>query len=153
MYHELKNDIITRDEPELFANFVTLLQKLDQKRCCLTALALGHKAVSTTQTALATHIHTPHMHLHLHTHPPIAAMTPMTTTIASGVHAGPMDLLVERKKLIPEERACHLTEGHCLYYGGIVQTPITIHSMPPRVHSYHTTMIPPPPLPQKSPPI
>ena len=27
--HELKNDLIARDEPELFADFVTLLQKLD----------------------------------------------------------------------------------------------------------------------------
>ena len=46
--HELKNDLIARDEPELFADFITLLQKLDQKRRRLTVSAQGRKAASTT---------------------------------------------------------------------------------------------------------
>ena len=46
--HELKNDLIARDEPELFADFITLLQKLDQKRHRLTASAQGRKAASAT---------------------------------------------------------------------------------------------------------
>ena len=37
--HELKNDLITKDEPELFADFIILLQKLDQKRRRLTVSA------------------------------------------------------------------------------------------------------------------
>ena len=42
--HELKNDLIARDEPKLFADFIALLQKLDQKRRRLTASAQGGKA-------------------------------------------------------------------------------------------------------------
>ena len=65
--HELRNDLIARDEPELFANFITLLQKLDQKRRRLTASVQGHKAASTTQTALATRTHYACTHTHTHT--------------------------------------------------------------------------------------
>ena len=128
--HELKNDPIARDEPELFADLVTLLQKLDQKRRCLTALAQGRKAASTTQTASATHTHTPHAHTsagahaysHLyihHIHYTTATKTPTTATMASGIHAGPIDLSAGRKKLMPGGRAPWLAEGRCLYYGGV----------------------------------
>ena len=125
--HELKNDLIARDEPELFVDFITLLQKLDQKRCCLTASAQGRNTASTTQMASATHTHIPyahtsagvHTHSHSHTHPATAAKTPATATTASGVHAGPMDLSAGRKKLTPEERACRLAEGRCLYCRGV----------------------------------
>ena len=39
--------------------------------------------------------------------------------MASGIYAGPIDLLVGRKKLTLEERARRLAEGHCLYYSRI----------------------------------
>jgi hypothetical protein len=111
--HELKNDLIARDEPVLFVDFVNLLQKLDQKRRRLTASAPGRKTAPTPQT---THTHT-HAAQHTHTH--TAAKTPATPTTASGTHTGPMDLSAGRKKLTPEERACRLAEGRCLYCGGI----------------------------------
>ena len=120
--HELKNDLIARDKPELFADFIALLQKLDQKRRRLTASAQGCKAASTTQTALATHTHTytgAHIYTHSHTDTPTATKTPVTATTASSVYAGLMDLSAGRKKLTPEERAHHLAEGHCLYCGGV----------------------------------
>src|SRR5258705_8901891 len=59
--HELKNDLIARDEPVLFVDFVNLLQKLDQKRRRLTASAPGHKTAPTTQTT-----YTPAQHTHTH---------------------------------------------------------------------------------------
>ena len=123
--HELKNDPITRDEPKLFADFITLLQKLDQKRRHLTASAQGGKTASTTQTALhTTHAHTSastHTHalLHTHTHTPTATTAPATTTTASGIYAGLMGLSAGRKKLTPEERACRLAKRCCLYCGGV----------------------------------
>ena len=120
--HELKNDLIVRDESELFADFVTLLQKLDQKRRRLTASAQGRKAASTTQTASATHTHTStgaYTYAHSYTHTPTATKTTATATTASGVHPGPMNLSAGRKKLTPEERARRLAEGRCLYCSGV----------------------------------
>ena len=114
--HELKNDLIARNEPELFADFITLLQKLDQKRRRLTASVQGRKAVSTIHTHTSAGVHT---HAHTHTHTPTATKTPATATTASGIHAGPMDLSAGRKKLMPKERARRLAEGRCLYCSGI----------------------------------
>ena len=62
--HELKNDLIGMDEPELFADVVTLLQKLDQKRHCLTMSVIGCKIVPPAQVSVNSHIHT---HIHIHT--------------------------------------------------------------------------------------
>ena len=115
MCHELKNDLIAKDEPELFVDFISLLQKLDQKRRRLTASAPGCKALPTAQQ----HTHT---HAHAHAPAPATAATPKAptgATTASGVHAGPIDLSVGSKKLTAEERARRLAEGHCLYCGGI----------------------------------
>ena len=71
LYHELKNDLIARDEPKLFVDFISLLQKLDQKRCCLTASVPGRKAAPTAQQHMYPHtthtqIHAPHIHTHAH---------------------------------------------------------------------------------------
>ena len=118
--HELKNDLITRDEPELFIDFISLLQKLDQKRHCDTTLLPGHKAAPTVQQHM--HTYATHTYAYVHAHAPATATTskaPTGTTTVSGIYPGLMDLSVGRKKLVPEERAYRLAKGHCLYYRGI----------------------------------
>ena len=112
LYHELKNDLIARDEPEWFVDFVSLLQKLNQKRHHLTASVPGYKAALTIQQ------HT-HAYVHAHPTPLTVSKTPATATTASGIHAGPIDLSARKKKLTLEERACYLAEGRCLYYGSM----------------------------------
>lgn len=47
--YKIKNDLITRDEPELFVDFISLLQKLDYKRHHLTTLVPGYKTLPTIQ--------------------------------------------------------------------------------------------------------
>ena len=42
-----------------------------------------------------------------------------SSTTASRIHVGPMDLSASKKKLTPEERVKRLIEGRCLYCGGI----------------------------------
>ena len=125
--HELNNDLIASDEPELFIDFISLLQKLDQKRHCLTRSAPACKIAPTAQQYM-------HTHAHVHAHAPATAATPKDPTgasTASGTHASLMDLSARRKKLTPKERARRLTEGRYLYCGGIGHV---VHDCPSAHH-------------------
>ena len=81
--HELKNDLIARDEPKLFVALISLLQKLDQKRRHLTASAPGRKNGPTAQQhthtyayALPPPLQLPQPPRHLWAHPQHPAFMP-----------------------------------------------------------------------------
>lgn len=123
LQYDLKNDLIARNQPKLVADFITFLQKLNQKRHPLTISVQGGKTAPPAQVASYTqyiHLYIEHTYLYtLHIYIYIATKSRMSTITVSGFHARLMNLFRGRKKLTLGGRACCLAKGYCLYYSSI----------------------------------
>lgn len=106
---ELKDALVTIDEPEEFDSFVQLLQKRDSK--LRARKAEQHRPASNTQFKSSQPPKTA---------PAPAALVPANPTASnSGYHGpAPMDLSSGAGKLTPAERIHRIQQGLCLYCGG-----------------------------------
>ena len=110
---ELKMDMIPlTEEPTTIAQLVTVCQRLDNRRRALqqegrTRGPMTPASRTTTTTTTTPRTVTP------------AASSPSALSTATGTQPGPMDLSANRRRLSPEERQRRMTEGRCLYCGGL----------------------------------
>lgn len=108
---ELMTDMITmREVPRTVDELVEICQLLDNRRRAVQERLRPRANYSTTTRAIPATTTT---------RTTTAPVLSRTATTATGTQAGPMDLSSSRRKLTLEERQRRMTEGRCLYCGGL----------------------------------
>ena len=103
--YRLQKDLVMVDkEPETIAAFMALCNKLDTKCRALQGNSRSHD---------------PRLQAPKHTLQATLGSATESATTSSGTAPRPMDLLANRRRLSPEERARCLAEGRCYHCGGM----------------------------------
>ena len=139
MSEDLKRDMIhMQEDPQTITEFVTGIQRLDNRRRAFQQESCPSTRFNTTNSTTTTNFQRT-----LATAPAPAA-NPRTST-ATGTQPGPMEFSANRNCLTPEERQRRMVEGRCIYCRGLGHMAVTYPIAPCRptaAEGFTTPVIP-----------